>query len=559
MTVHQWLVAACVLSILSGCGGGGGEDDASTSPAPSVTGIAAVISPTVPSATSNLITAVYTPHATVLPGAAIPALADGSLPILIAGDGAGTPFLLAIGSTNGILDATSTAIALVRASLDAVQLPSNIAAARFTQAVTGSKGYPALLSAITQSLSAGQSPLDDDDVIANTWLVANEADVALRTAEGSAQAKATITQVAPPLPFYLIDNIEPFDRVYLDDVVGGSLVDVFNQTFIAWQITTTGPDGGVIDNRITEPLQTTTLQHIADYGGSASRATVKGASPEFTLRLSQNTVTKNRNGVAALVRYILFIYSAASGLYPKKATTDCVTGIATSVFNERFAAFAAQPNAASASAYFASVLPNSSTRDTAYKRFAACGLLPSVKDLFGEAIGTLWKRINLVRQGIAAFGAVAETFKYTSYDSPFQVCKSNGRVVVCDTIVISQTNCVKVPSVFAGTKSYNVTAAGSGMGAMGVEMVLTINTPDAVTVPAGISGSGRPPIKCSPGWAESLGDFENSCTRVADPSSMTFNLANAVDFFTSSAATKPESLTGCMGKFCTTKPLMCPS
>jgi hypothetical protein len=418
------------------------------------------------------------------------------------------------------------------------------------------------VSAVTEALQAGQSPLNSDAAISSTWAVINETVASLGSVlTGNTQAKVATTPVALPLPFYLINNVEPFARVYLNDISGGNSFNVFNQTFISWQIETRTLDDRAIDSHITPPLETTTLQLVAYYGGSASVTAVQGVSPEFTLTLSQNPTSRKQNGVAALTKYILFIWSAVTGLYPNQATNNCIVGIASSVFNDKFPAFATQPDAASASAYFSALLPISSSGDTAYKRFSACGALPTPSQLFGAAIGTFWKRINLVRSGIAAFGAVAETFNYWAYNSPFQICKTNGKIVTCDRINITQADCVKVKTVsntsgYTGPR-YDINAAGSGVGNSPSDiMTFTLQSPSTCY---GCDGK-IPAISCSSGWQVGQGpvfvDF--LCKRAGGLPSMTFNFSGSFNM-NPSAAGRPQSVTACFGTLCTTKPLMCPA
>jgi len=452
-------------------------------------------------------------------------------------------------------------------ALDMLQLPADMTEDKFAAAAVAAPDYSTLVAAITQALAAGQSPTEDSQVIDSTRSVAKQLIVPLGSAASGTAARVLAsapTPVTTPLPFYLIKSFEPFNRVSIDDIQGGNAVNIQNQTFITWAVTTTSISGNSIETTLSKPLETTTLQLIGYYGSSASKTMIQGSSPEFTLTLYQNRTTKTQNTIAAFIKYIFFIYSATTGLYPNKQTSDCVVEVASSIFNDQFPELVTHPDAATASAYFSKLLPISATGDAAYKKFSKCGVLPSPTQLFGAMVGRIWKYLNLFRSGVSMVGAAAETFTYWDFNSPYQVCKSNGAIVNCDTIAVTKTACVKVKAVsdsstaggYTGPR-YDITASGNGTGNdPSAVMLFRINAPSSCY---GCDGA-IPRISCSDGWTAKLDGITFSCVRTAGaPSTFSFSFVGSLNMNPiPQFAGIPQSVQACVGQICTTQPLACP-
>jgi len=393
------------------------------------------IGPTVPSATSGKITTFFDAKEAVPVGATISADAQGAIPLLLAGDENGNPFLLGVGNTDGIVDANTTSIGLVRIALGLVYSTAPLTSDVLSSLITSSSNYPPLLSAVNQTLSGGQSPFDSDTVVQATWMVASDVlDAYQKTAPAVAKASiqpmvstSSPIDVGPPLPIYLIPNLSATWNVWIDDSPGTNDIFIFDQMFIAWEADTHYPDGTTIGTAVTPPLSTTLGQLLAYYGGSASKTLLKGAAPDFVLTLSQSSNSKTQNVLNAIFRYYFFVTSAASGVIPSSDTEKCIVGSASNFFNPKLASLLSQPTGDAAITYLDSVL----AFDVVYKSLSSCNQIPSIKDIFGATIDKLWKRLSLVKGFVSAGDTVAQTFYYWDYSSSFQVCKSNGQIAPC--------------------------------------------------------------------------------------------------------------------------------
>ncbi|MEX3937398.1 hypothetical protein AB4Y32_37670 [Paraburkholderia phymatum] len=464
------VIAASIILSVSSCGGGnsGSGGPGSTSAGSALT---VSVSPSVPPVSASKITTISSSGAEAAPGKTLPMQADGTIPFLVGSDESGNPYLLAIGSTTGVLDAESTVVAMVRVCLDLVQLPSGLTSDQLVQAIHSSSSYQALLSAADKDLAAGNSPLSDTTTVDAAWTVAQDASASIGNTSSGAVAAAQTTTVTLPLPFYLLNGIEPFNRIWLTDLAGNS-VNTSNQTFITWQVDTKDPTGKGIDTKSLPPLQTTSAQLIGAYKGSASVTPVNGTSPNFTLVLSQSAKTRQINGITAFVKYMLFTYSSVAGLYPNPDTTRCITAVASSVFNDQFPNFVTQPDGTTAGAYIAKLLPISATGDVVYQKFSTCGLLPSVSQIFGNVIGSIWRRLQFARNLANTVGAVAQTFYYWNESDTFQVCKNNGSIVNCSPINIQIASCKAFADPIT-TTTISLTIAVTATGPVGSRLVLT--------------------------------------------------------------------------------------
>lgn len=426
--------------------------------------IPTAIGASVPAAASGLITTFYSASTTVPVGGAIPTLSDGSVPMLFAGDGVNDPLLLAVGSTTGTLDANTTAIGLVRTALGLVVSQAPLTSSVLASAIQASPNYPKLLSDITASLTAGQSPLDSDIVAQDALTVAQDTIVTLNTngvlSAATAKLKAAAAiQVNPPLPYYFINNSEPYNRLFLSDDPGTTNVNAMNQTFIAWQFDTSNSNGPLSSGVISQPLKSTSLQLIGYYGGSATTTPLLGASPEFTLTLSQSTTTKNQNVLSAINQFGVFLASVASGSSPSNAQLQCFSTAVSAAFGPQLAALVAQPTGATAVSYFESIL----SPVTIFKLINSCSANPSsvITTIFGKGAGKLWTLLNLVKAGVSTLGTASETFTYWDFPSQdYLICKTNGGITSfpCVTLQIAPA----APSVaVGGTIALTATASNS--------------------------------------------------------------------------------------------------
>jgi hypothetical protein len=420
----------------------------------------------------------YSSGTTVAIGGALPSVVDGSIPLMFAGDGVNDPLLLAVGSTTGTLDTSTTAIGMVRAALGLLYSQEPLTTQVLESAIQSSANYPSLLLAVNTALEAGESPMDSQPVIQETWLVANDTIASLqttgvvpgtsetlrRTKTATAQADTPVS-VSPPLPFYLI-NSSATNRVGLTDISGTPDVTVSNQTFIAWQLSTAA-NGAAIDSEIAPPLMTTALQLVGYYGGSASSTSVKGAMPQFTLTLSQSGTTQAQNAISSALRYVLFVWSAGTGLYPNAARNQCIVSGLSQILNPQLPRLLAQQSGTAAIAYFLNIIPTDP--GTFYRLFSSCGTLPSVTQLFGATLGRFWRALNLIRSGVSTIGTVAQTFEYWTYSQDFLVCKdSKGDITSCSVLF---TQDLAAWEAAAGTyinttTGYGITSTALGSGSV---------------------------------------------------------------------------------------------
>jgi hypothetical protein len=383
----------------------------------------------VPAAAASLITTVYSADASVSRGASLNLPANGSVPILFAGSGNKTPLVLAVDTATGVLDVNSTAIGFVRSALGLLGTPPPLTSSAIEAAIKSSDNYARLSAAILEALTIGQSPLDSDEVVDATWDVTHDSAETLAAIinEGQRSLRAEIIDVTPPLPFYLIDSLESTNIVFLQDEVGTPNVSVLNQTFIAWQLSSTTSGG--VSTSIAAPMKNTALQLLGSYAGSASATPMRGEEPEFGLKLYQGDTSKTQNVIGAFARYVTFAWSAATGLTEVSRNEKCFIAASSRALTPSFAALIAQRDGAAALSYAISIFPT--TARSAYSLASACARLPPIKDLFGKTVAELWLVLNLAQSATATIGSVYQTFHYWDYSQDFRVCKLSGQLVSC--------------------------------------------------------------------------------------------------------------------------------
>jgi hypothetical protein len=267
----------------------------------------------------------------------------------------------------------------------------------------------------------------------------------------------------------------------------------------------------------------------------------------------------------------LFIVSATIGYYPNGDTNNCILGVVSSIFNEKFPDFAAQPNATSAAEYFAKLLPASG--DEVYKKFSQCGKLPTPTQIFGSTIGAIWRALNLTRSFVNTVGTVGETFNYWTYESSFVVCKHSGNIVTCNDnkVELSQAACTKTYPTPGGSPLYSVTVSGNAESSdLRDLMELRFGSRSCF----GCHGGGT--ITCSKGWMGTHLDggglgFIPACVRSGTDASTDANLdfsyaGGLTPVSADEMASIPELVTACLFNqvgnhepICVTKPLVCPS
>jgi hypothetical protein len=125
----NWLciiAVTCGLVLMSSCGGSNASNGSTTPPPaqtptpPPVFSVSVSVGTSVPSAAASKITTFYDAKASVPVGSIIDTDAEGSIPVLFAGDGNGDPLLLGVSNTDGVLDISTTSIGLVRIALGLV-------------------------------------------------------------------------------------------------------------------------------------------------------------------------------------------------------------------------------------------------------------------------------------------------------------------------------------------------------------------------------------------------------------------------------------------------------
>lgn len=431
--------------------------------------IPTAIGASVPAAASGLITTFYCASTTVAVGGSVPTLPDGSVPVLFAGDGVNDPLLLAVGSTTGTLDASTTAIGLVRMALGVVVSQAPLTSDVLASAIQVSPHYAQLLTDVNASLTIGQSPLNSATVPQDAIQVAQDAIVTLNSngvlasADAKIKVAAAPIQISPPLPYYFIKGSEPYNQLWLTDNPGTMTVNAMNQTFIAWQFDTADSSGNALSSKVfSEPLKSTTLQVFGYYGGSATITLLTGASPEFTLTLSQSDPVKLQNLLSAVNQFWIFLASAASGISAGTTELQCISTTVSTTFSAQVTQVVGQPSATTALALFKSIL----NPITIYKLASSCsGNVTSslVSTIFGQTIGRAWTVLNVVNTGFSDLGTAAETFYYWDFPSQdYLVCKTNGGITSfpCVTLQIAPS----APSVPVGsTVALSVSATdGSG-------------------------------------------------------------------------------------------------
>ncbi|MFC7515123.1 DUF4214 domain-containing protein [Herbaspirillum sp. GCM10030257] len=400
-----------------------------TPPSGSGSTVTATVAPTVPAAAKNAVVSVHSFSGDSVPGSQIAKAPDGTVPALFAADSQGQPLLFAFRSEDGALDATSTAIAMVSVALDLMELPPQITVAQFNQAVKGTPSYAALEAAIVESLNQAKSPIDSDKVFDLVFAVAKDVVPSLDALIKPVTLRPVL--VKPPLPVTMLEpeySIEVGDEfIWMNDVNGG--VNVFNRTFLSWQLRSKTPQGQILDEKIAPPLEANVLQLFGSYLSSASINNLVGSGPEFWVTLEQTAQTKELNLVEATRRY-MFAFLAVMTTVKQKDAAACVNQLAQSLVNDKlFPAMQSQTGEAAAE-YFNTILPsfNQSTIEDLGQclRGAKIELSPKAGSLFSA----IWRKFNvlvLARDVAAAAGPVRQLFRYWNFPAEtFIVCKANG-------------------------------------------------------------------------------------------------------------------------------------
>jgi hypothetical protein len=388
--------------------------------------VTATVSPAVPPAAMNAVVSVHSPSKDSAPGSQIAKAPDGTVPSLFAADSQGQPLLFSFRSEDGVLDAASTAVAMVSIALDLAELPSQISTTQFNQAVKGTPSYASLEAAVVESLNQARSPVDSDKVFDLVFAVAKEVVPSLDALIKPVTLRPVF--VKPPLPATLLEA--PFDVgdefIWLNDVNGG--VNIFNRTFLSWQLTSKTPQGDIIEQKIAPPLETNVLQLFGSYLSSASINSLVGTGPEFWVTLEQNAQTQQLNLVEATRRY-MFAFLAVMTTVKKKEAAACVNQLAQSLVNDKlFPAMQSQTGEAAAE-YFSSIL--STFNQSVAEDLGQClnGVSIDLSAKAGSLFSAIWKRFNalvLARDVASAYGTPKQLFRYWNFTETFIVCKSNG-------------------------------------------------------------------------------------------------------------------------------------
>jgi hypothetical protein len=444
ITALKFLALVAVSIFLTACHGRNDSANDVAPPSGRLVAITVDVDPRIPIAARNAITSIQSSEGvSSLPGSLPVRAPIDKASLLIAGNET-TPYLLSFRSTDTALDVESTAKALVRIA-NGVVYPADISVANLESAIAATPTYPELLAAITSALEAGTAPIDSDQVIDLIWKVTTELaqnlepSGAIVTDENGTKLLASIESVNQ-LPYYFFRD-GPTDAVWLTNSSGNALT-LNNRTPIYWRVTTAPSEGP--SQIVAPPRKVTKGQLLAYYGGSESTSTIVGASPLFSVTISQDETSKLENGLQLVSKFAVILIDIAYQVDPGVGDA-CAKKVATALLNDKLPQLVAQPSAEAAYAYFKSATnignPVQFGKDV-INYINGCpttGVLsiPTTSTIqpdsaFVKSLTKILARLQFARSVFGAGDASWQMFKYYDYSQSVDVCKRNGVVAPCD-------------------------------------------------------------------------------------------------------------------------------
>lgn len=255
--------------------------------------------------------------------------------------------LMSFASGNAMLNAQSTAEALVRIALPSTQ-PQDITLPDLTAAIRNTAGFSALVACVSEALARGESPAETIAIEPQVLRVAREAIQALSP---SPRLAPSVTLSGQTLPWELI-NASPNQRAWFSDSpIGSSSIQFNNRTLLSWQISVDPPltSSGAV--KIAPPGEEKMQQLLAYYGGSESITPIAGLDPRFRLVATQRSGDVRVRNAILWFAYAFRVFMEVFTRSASPTVEQCATTIATRFVNDKLPDIANQADGAAYVSY----------------------------------------------------------------------------------------------------------------------------------------------------------------------------------------------------------------
>lgn len=410
--------------------------------------------------------------------------------MLIASDENDNPLLFSI-ENNLAVGVDSTAYALVVMVMKMTDLPADLNLNTVQGNIRQVGSYFHLKMLIGESLNNKKVPLDSPEVMKMALTVLDDAirlNAPTAAAARSMAVKAVNTNDSI-YPYYFF-NENASNKMWLAGA-DSSGIDLKNRTFLRWQVVLRNKEGQQLHKDYIMPMQTTTEQLYAYYGGSESSGKIPTAliNKNFKIEVSQTPQTETANALALVNKSVFAIVDLSLGAAGVKSSqvVDCSMGIANALTNSpQFGDAVTSTNVQNWIDYFESVggrVPELliTCNEQLDKGFGLVNASSAFKEIFYR----FNKALTVARDTAGAINGFVQFNTHHNKMYTVDLCFKNGQVSkICDEGVHSLE--FSLPSSLTVGQKGTLSALAkdvSGNIITGLSTLIFIsNTPDVISV-----------------------------------------------------------------------------
>jgi len=406
-----------------------------------------VLDPSVPDAASATIVQVMSQLglSTLNASIDIPIPPAGGDSLLLAVDAKNNIVLAALAnSASTTLSAESTALALARLSFGLV--PPGLTPSQVNAAIQSASGYPSLVAAVSQALSAGSAPGSSAEVLQDVVLVLSQAAPALASVAAESSKKAgglhsqmkdvVVTPTATdPLPFTLVTFPLGLPAVQLNnDPSAAGVVDVINNSFLDWNAGSSAHPAVEVELPATTVL-TALLGNATTVPGPPAEQLADESGLGFNITINQTLASRAANindimsRIATLALPAFVGKGCAQSVEGALISSGQLDTLAESATGDAFLAFLKSLGAADITQPLVTCFPDSVTQAEA----------KVVSAQFVGAIGKFFSAMDTALtffDGVSAAAKIIATAFYWDQSFTIGVCETAGspgyRIDNCD-------------------------------------------------------------------------------------------------------------------------------
>jgi hypothetical protein len=449
------LLSVVVPLALTACGGGGGGGVAMPPPPPvAQSGTNSItIDNSVPESAVAAITSLISGADSVGASAKsinIPAGLGPAPAYVLAIDASKNTLLIGTPAADGTITLSVASTAQALAELGLEPLPSGVTYAQAINAITGSAGYPNLVTQVTQALNSDAAPATSSAVLTSLSAVVSQAQAAIlplvtpATASGAepagtaknttsaydrrAVAKSTVTLTAyQPLPYNLVTGTNGTVAIEVADLSGNG-VQLYNNSLIEWKATTADINGNGIAAVDLPGLSVwSSIGTVVTSGKYSTPVPINGNGVQFVVTVSEDSSTFAFN-------LVNIIQSVTDGTLSKLTTISsvektCVGGAITALVNSDLPDLTTNPSVNSLGTFIAGLFSPANVDDTIQTISKCAGLTP-LETAAESVLSRVVASVQLAVTGGTVYGIINQTVSWSGKSFSVEVCKSIGGAAI---------------------------------------------------------------------------------------------------------------------------------